>query len=179
MSEKLPQTMNAIAIGADGAPDSLHLATCDVPQPQADEILVRIGAAGVNRGDCMQRIGLYPPPPGAPDIMGLEFAGTVVARGDKALSPRATTVPANSSPIISGAPGGGGYRPIRCIQSPRLTPAAPMRTKISSACGCGTSHVARCRLSGAPSAPMAMAFMVWGSFSDICASFHYTCIIRD
>ena len=84
MSENLPQTMNAIAIGEGGAPESLHLAARDLPKPQAGEILVRLGAAGVNRGDCMQRIGLYPPPPGAPDIMGLEFAGTVVARGDNA-----------------------------------------------------------------------------------------------
>ena len=84
MSENLPQTMNAIAIGEGGAPESLHLAARDLPKPQAGEILVRLGAAGVNRGDCMQRIGLYPPPPGAPDTMGLEFAGTVVARGDNA-----------------------------------------------------------------------------------------------
>ena len=84
MSENLPQTMNAIAIGEGGAPESLYLAARDLPKPQAGEILVRLGAAGVNRGDCMQRIGLYPSPPGAPDIMGLEFAGTVVARGDNA-----------------------------------------------------------------------------------------------
>ena len=108
MSEKLPQTMNSVAIGADGTPDNLHLAPCDVPQPQADEILVRIGAAGVNRGDCMQRIGLYPPPPGAPDIMGLEFAGTVVARGDKAdkwqLGDRVAALVA-----------GGGYAEYACV----------------------------------------------------------------
>ena len=84
MSEKLPQTMNAIAIGDDGTPESLHMAEHGLPKPQADEILVRLGAAGVNRGDCMQRIGLYPPPPGAPNIMGLEFAGTVVALGENA-----------------------------------------------------------------------------------------------
>ncbi len=84
MSGKLPQTMNAISIGDDGTPESLHLAKHGLPKPQADEILVRLGAAGVNRGDCMQRIGLYPPPPGAPDIMGLEFAGSVVALGDNA-----------------------------------------------------------------------------------------------
>ncbi|HAT08086.1 MAG TPA: NAD(P)H-quinone oxidoreductase [Rhodobiaceae bacterium] len=108
MSEKLPQNMNAVAIGADGAPDSLHLTTRNMPQPQANEILVRIGAAGVNRGDCMQRIGLYPPPPGAPDIMGLEFAGTVVARGDMAdkwqLGSRVTALVA-----------GGGYAEYACV----------------------------------------------------------------
>ena len=108
MSENLPQTMNAIAIGEGGGPESLHLAARDLPKPQADEILVRLGAAGVNRGDCMQRIGLYPPPPGAPDIMGLEFAGTVVACGIKAdkwqLGDRVAALVA-----------GGGYAEYACV----------------------------------------------------------------
>ena len=108
MSEKLPQTMNVIAIGEDGAPNSLHLTTCNVPRPQADEILVRIGAAGVNRGDCMQRIGLYPPPPGAPDIMGLEFAGTVVACGDEADKWQ----PGNR---VAALVAGGGYAEYACV----------------------------------------------------------------
>ena len=82
MTEALPTSMRAIAIGEDMTPKSLHLAETALPQPSADEILVRIAAAGVNRGDCMQRVGLYPAPPGAPDIMGLEFAGTVVALGN-------------------------------------------------------------------------------------------------
>jgi NADPH2:quinone reductase len=54
----------------------------DVPVPGAGEILVKVAAAGVNRPDVMQRQGLYPPPPGAPDIPGLEIAGEVVALGD-------------------------------------------------------------------------------------------------
>ena len=52
-----------------------------VPTPGAGEILVKVAAAGVNRPDVMQRQGLYPPPPGAPDIPGLEIAGEVVALG--------------------------------------------------------------------------------------------------
>jgi NADPH:quinone reductase len=52
-----------------------------VPTPGAGEILVKVAAAGVNRPDVMQRKGLYPPPPGAPDIPGLEIAGTVAAVG--------------------------------------------------------------------------------------------------
>ena len=84
MSEKIPTTMQAVAIGDDGTPDSLFLEARPLPQPGDDEILVRIGAAGINRGDCMQRMGLYPPPPGASDIMGLEFAGTVAAIGKNA-----------------------------------------------------------------------------------------------
>jgi putative PIG3 family NAD(P)H quinone oxidoreductase len=46
-----------------------------------DEVLVKIAAAGVNRGDCYQRMGFYPPPPGASEIMGLEFSGTIIAVG--------------------------------------------------------------------------------------------------
>jgi NADPH2:quinone reductase len=52
-----------------------------VPVPGDGEILVKVAAAGVNRPDVMQRMGLYPPPPGAPDIPGLEIAGEVVALG--------------------------------------------------------------------------------------------------
>jgi NADPH2:quinone reductase len=52
------------------------------PRPGAGEILLRVAAAGVNRPDVLQRLGGYPPPPGAPDIPGLEIAGTVVATGD-------------------------------------------------------------------------------------------------
>ena len=52
-----------------------------VPRPQPGEVLVKVAAAGVNRPDILQRRGLYPPPPGAPDILGLEMAGEIVAAG--------------------------------------------------------------------------------------------------
>jgi putative PIG3 family NAD(P)H quinone oxidoreductase len=55
-----------------------------VPQPGPGEVLVRVAAAGVNRPDVLQSKGLYPPPPGAPDILGLEIAGDVVAAGEGA-----------------------------------------------------------------------------------------------
>jgi putative PIG3 family NAD(P)H quinone oxidoreductase len=55
----------------------------EVPEPGATEILVKVAAAGINRPDVMQRKGQYPPPPGAPDIPGLEIAGEVAAIGDK------------------------------------------------------------------------------------------------
>jgi len=53
-----------------------------VPVPAINEVLIQVAAAGVNRPDIMQRKGLYPPPPGASDIPGLEIAGTIVAVGD-------------------------------------------------------------------------------------------------
>jgi NADPH2:quinone reductase len=78
----IPTRMTAIVIRAPGAPDVLVPEERPVPQPGAGEVLVKIAAAGVNRPDVMQRQGKYPPPPGAPDIPGLELAGEVVSLGD-------------------------------------------------------------------------------------------------
>jgi NADPH2:quinone reductase len=77
----LPAQMTAIGIKASGGPDMLVPEKRPVPTPGDGEILVKVAAAGVNRPDVMQRMGLYPPPPGAPDIPGLEIAGEVVALG--------------------------------------------------------------------------------------------------
>jgi NADPH:quinone reductase len=65
------------AVVADGTGE-LALVERPVPRPGAGEVLVRVAAAGVNRPDVLQRRGLYPPPPGAPDILGLEISGRVV-----------------------------------------------------------------------------------------------------
>jgi NADPH2:quinone reductase len=80
----LPATMTAIGIRAPGGPEMLAPEARPVPRAGAGEILVKVAAAGVNRPDVMQRKGLYPPPPGASDIPGLEIAGTVVALGPQA-----------------------------------------------------------------------------------------------
>jgi NADPH:quinone reductase len=80
---KLPSRMTAVAIKAPGGPEVLVPEERAVPTPAATEVLVRVRAAGVNRPDVMQRKGQYPPPPGAPDIPGLEIAGEVAAVGDK------------------------------------------------------------------------------------------------
>jgi len=77
----LPTSMTAIGIKAPGGPETLVPVQRAVPTPGAGEILVKVAAAGVNRPDVLQRKGLYPPPPGAPDIPGLEIAGEIVALG--------------------------------------------------------------------------------------------------
>ena len=79
----LPATMTAIDPAAPGGPEVLQPVERPVPAPGPGELLIRVEAAGVNRPDVMQRLGLYPPPPGAPSIPGLEIAGTVVG-GDAA-----------------------------------------------------------------------------------------------
>ncbi len=84
MTANLPDTMTAVEITEGGGPEVLVPATRPVPVPGAGEVLFEVAAAGVNRPDVMQRKGLYPPPPGASDIPGLEIAGTIVAVGDGA-----------------------------------------------------------------------------------------------
>ncbi len=74
-------TMRAIEIRGFGGPEVLVPAERPVPVPGPGEVLVRVAAAGVNRPDVAQRRGVYPPPPGASDIPGLEIAGEVVALG--------------------------------------------------------------------------------------------------
>lgn len=80
----VPDEMMAIGIPVPGGPDALVPQRRSVPVPAADEVLIRVAAAGVNRPDVMQRQGKYPPPPGASDIPGLEVSGTIVAAGESA-----------------------------------------------------------------------------------------------
>ena len=73
--------MLAIEIAHPGGPDVLRPVNRDTPVPGTGEVLIRVHGAGVNRPDILQRLGRYPPPPGASDIPGLEVAGTVAATG--------------------------------------------------------------------------------------------------
>src|SRR4051812_49583913 len=77
----IPASMIAVEIAAPGGPEVLRAVTRPVPRPEPGEVLIRVAAAGVNRPDVMQRLGFYPPPPGAPTIPGLEVAGTIVVGG--------------------------------------------------------------------------------------------------
>ncbi|MDQ4137034.1 MAG: NAD(P)H-quinone oxidoreductase [Pseudomonadota bacterium] len=93
--------MRAVIAAGKGGPEVLEIVERPVPQPAEGEILVRIAAAGVNRPDVVQRQGHYPPPPGAPDILGLEIAGEVVAMG-----PGASRFPVGT-PVMALVAGGG------------------------------------------------------------------------
>jgi putative PIG3 family NAD(P)H quinone oxidoreductase len=88
------------AVVASGAGE-IQIVERPVPRPGPGEVLVRVAAAGVNRPDVLQRRGLYPPPPGTPDILGLEIAGQVVAAGDESRELLGTDVCA----LVAG----GGY----------------------------------------------------------------------
>jgi NADPH2:quinone reductase len=97
----LPETMKAIVAAAPGGPEVLKVEIRPRPSPREGEILIAVEAAGVNRPDVIQRQGLYPPPPGAPDILGLEIAGAVVALG-----PGATRHKIGDK-VLALVPGGG------------------------------------------------------------------------
>lgn len=78
----LPESMTIIAAEGAGGPEVLKPSRATVPVPRADEVLIRVRAAGVNRPDVAQRMGAYPPPPGASPLIGLEVAGEVAAVGN-------------------------------------------------------------------------------------------------
>ena len=81
------KSMKYIKIEEHGSPEVLKLDSMPIPEPGPGEVLIRVAAAGVNRPDVMQRKGLYPPPPGATDVPGLEVSGTVVSAGENVTEP--------------------------------------------------------------------------------------------
>ena len=98
----LPETMTCIEITEPGGPEVLRLASRPVPEPGPGQVLVKVAAAGVNGPDMMQRKGLYPPPKGASDLLGLEIAGTVATVGDGVSG-------WNVGDALSALTNGGGY----------------------------------------------------------------------
>ena len=77
----LKSTMRHIAVREPGPPEVMAVVEGPVPAPRPGEVLIEVGSAGVNRPDCLQRAGAYPPPPDASPILGLEVAGTIVTCG--------------------------------------------------------------------------------------------------
>lgn len=94
--------MKAVEIKEPGGPDVLILTNRDKPVPKADEVLIAVKAAGVNRPDVVQRMGLYPPPPGASDIPGLEVAGIIEAVGENVTE-------LSVGQVVCALVAGGGY----------------------------------------------------------------------
>jgi NADPH:quinone reductase len=99
---EIPGWMTAIDPSGKGGPDILVAEQRPVPKPGREQLLIRVAAAGVNRPDIAQREGAYPPPPGAPSILGLEVAGEVVALGEGAM-------PEMLGQPVCALVAGGGY----------------------------------------------------------------------
>ncbi|WP_234034989.1 NAD(P)H-quinone oxidoreductase [Aurantiacibacter sediminis] len=115
--DALPGKMQVVEISEPGGPAVLQLAERAVPQPAAGEMLVKVSHAGVNRPDCLQRMGLYPPPENASDLPGLEISGAVVALGEG-------VDPGEMGKRVCALVAGGGYaqyciaRPEHCLPVP-------------------------------------------------------------
>lgn len=117
--------MKAIHFAAPGDPDVLTLVDRPEPNPRPGEVLIAVRAAGVNRADVMQRRGLYPPPPGAPDILGLEVAGEILAIVPSGSS--GATAPAGlavGQPVMALL-AGGGYAEQVAVPAQQVLPIPP------------------------------------------------------
>ena len=125
MSTEIPAQMNAIVVNEPGEPEVMQLSTIDTPVPGANEVLLKVAAAGINRPDVMQRKGMYPPPPGAPETLGLEVAGTVVALGG---SVNNLSIGDEVCALVAG----GGYAEY-CIATPALCLRIPEGMDMASA----------------------------------------------
>lgn len=107
--------MRVIEIREPGGPEVLQVAERDAPEPGDGELLVRVKAAGINRPDCLQRMGGYAPPPGASDIPGLEIAGEVAALGAGVEGFRV-------GDAVCGLVPGGGYAELCTVHATNALP---------------------------------------------------------
>ena len=123
----IPQSMNYIQIEKHGDPGVLKLHSMPVPEPGPGEVLIKVAAAGVNRPDMMQRKGLYPPPPGATDVPGLEVSGTVVSVGQNVSKP-----PINSE--VCALVTCGGYAEY-CLAAASICLPVPEKISLVNAAG--------------------------------------------
>tara|TARA_R110002020_G_scaffold316361_8_gene531546 strand:+ start:22929 stop:23909 length:981 start_codon:yes stop_codon:yes gene_type:complete len=118
--------MRAIEIRKPGGPEVLALTTRQQPVPKQSELLIKVFAAGINRPDCLQRQGAYPPPPGASDIPGLEVAGEVSAvdAAVKRFKP---------GDRVCALVTGGGYAEFCCVDETNALPAPGSLTMTEAA----------------------------------------------
>ena len=117
MAKNYPDTMRAVEISKPGGPEVLVPVKRAVPQPKAGEVLIKVAYAGVNRPDCLQRAGAYPPPLGASDLPGLEVSGEVVELGNDA------SLFAIGDSVCALTPG-GGYAEFVAVPQGQILPVS-------------------------------------------------------
>jgi len=115
MTGNPPSSMVAVEISEPGGPEVLKPVSRPVPTPGHGEVLLKVAAAGVNRPDVVQRLGLYPPPPGASDLPGLEIAGTIVDVG-------AGVTGLSKGDKVCALVAGGGYAEYCLADAPLVLP---------------------------------------------------------
>ncbi len=111
----VPDHMQFIDMTGYGGPEVLTLAEGPVPRPGTGEVLIRVAAAGMNRGDILQRTGNYPPPPGASPVLGLEVSGTIAAVGENVGDWR-------EGQEVCALVAGGGYAEYCAAPAPQCLP---------------------------------------------------------
>lgn len=119
--------MRVIEMTAPGGPDVLTLADRPSPIPGPGQVRLKVHAAGVNRPDLLQRMGLYPPPPGASDLLGLEVAGTIEAMGADVSGPWAV------GDRVMALLGGGGYAEFAVADARHLLALPPEMSFVQGA----------------------------------------------
>src|SRR5262245_59562007 len=117
--------MRAVEIMNPGGPEVLRATERPRPQPGADEVLIRVHAAGINRPDVFQRRGAYAPPPGAPDTPGLEVAGVIEQGSAHGL---------RQGDAVCALVAGGGYAEY-CVAPAGQTLAVPRGVSFAEAAG--------------------------------------------
>jgi putative PIG3 family NAD(P)H quinone oxidoreductase len=122
----IPERMTVVEMERPGGPEVLVTGTRSVPEATPGTVLIRVAAAGVNRPDLLQRQGKYPPPPGASDVIGLEVAGTIVARGEDAGEWQA-------GDRVCALVAGGGYAEYCVAPAPQCLPVPLSFSMIESA----------------------------------------------
>ena len=111
----VPDHMQFIDMIGYGGPEVLTLVEGPVPRPGTGEVLIRVAAAGMNRGDILQRTGNYPPPPGASPVLGLEVSGTIAAVGENVGDLR-------EGQEVCALVTGGGYAEFCAVPAPQCLP---------------------------------------------------------
>ncbi len=110
--------MKAVLIKKAGAPENLYIGDWETPQPKPHEVLVKVKATALNRADTMQRKGMYPPPPGASPILGLEMAGIITKVGSEVTNWKV-------GDKVCGLIAGGGYAEYAVIPASQVLPIPP------------------------------------------------------
>ena len=121
------QTMQQIEFAGSGAPDVIRVAVAPIPTPGPHKVLIEVVAFGINRPDCFQRSGAYPPPPGESQVPGLEVAGRVVEVGEGVTSPHV-------GDEVCALVGSGGYAEY-CVADAALCLPRPKALSLTEAAG--------------------------------------------
>lgn len=122
----LSSTMRQVVFTGPGGPEVIQLADAPLPRPGLGQVLIKVAAAGINRPDCLQRAGAYPPPPGESAIPGLEVAGEIVAAG-------ADVGTLKSGDRVCALLGSGGYAEYALAAAPLCLPVPENLSMVEAA----------------------------------------------